>query len=118
MDILELKQQAKHSIPKICMELFPDGRNEGGCWKVGSLDGERGRSMSIFLHGEDAGKWTDFATGEHGDVIDLVQASQRVSFTAGPMSLQSFSQRLRIARHDGISDPHEQVVPADIQPQT
>lgn len=79
MDILELKQQAKHSIPKICMELFPEGRNEGGCWKVGSLDGERGRSMSIFMHGEDAGKWTDFATGDHGDVIDLVQASQRLS---------------------------------------
>ena len=73
MDIVELKSVAAQHVNKICLELLPEGIREGDCWKVGNINGEKGRSLSCYLSGADAGKWTDFATGDHGDVIDLVR---------------------------------------------
>jgi twinkle protein len=73
MDIVELKSVAAQHVNQICLELLPEGIREGDCWKVGSIKGEKGRSLSCYLSGADAGKWTDFATGDHGDVIDLVR---------------------------------------------
>lgn len=109
MDILELKNQARHSVPQICMELLPEGKAEGGCWKVGSVSGEKGRSLSVFLNGDNAGKWTDFATGEHGDVIDLVQLSQRLNLN---------DAMEWVKRHCGVKDVTQTLRPVkrDDQP--
>ena len=52
-------------------ELLPNGRRDGTEWVVGSLDGEEGKSLKVHLTGEHAGRWTDWATSEHGDLIDL-----------------------------------------------
>ena len=73
IDIRELSRQLGDHASGICQELFPDGKIESGCYKVGSISGEKGRSMSVYLHGEQAGKYMDFATGEGGDMLDLIQ---------------------------------------------
>lgn len=58
-----------------CRHYLPGGRREGGYWVVGDLFGSPGRSLYVRLtHSADrrAGKWTDAATGEHGDLLDLL----------------------------------------------
>ena len=43
-------------------------------WVAGDLDGARGRSLFVRLHGPGAqGKWTDAAVGSHGDLLDLIR---------------------------------------------
>lgn len=81
MDIRALSQQLGGHAHQICLEIFPEGRVESGCYKIGGIDGDRGRSLSVYLHGERAGKWIDFATGDSGDMIDLIQQQRGVSVT-------------------------------------
>lgn len=60
-----------------CRAYFPDGHRHGSYWQVGDTSGAAGRSLVIRLHAQDgckAGGWTDYATGEFGDLIDLLHA--------------------------------------------
>jgi twinkle protein len=52
-------------------ELLPNGKRDGNEWVVGSLDGEEGKSLKVHLAGDFAGKWKDWSTDDHGDLIDL-----------------------------------------------
>ena len=79
MDIRELKKELGARALSLCNTLLPDGRVEGQCYKVGNLDGESGRSLSVYLNGEQQGRWEDFATGEYGDMIDLIMHTRRMS---------------------------------------
>ncbi|MEC8543193.1 MAG: hypothetical protein VXY89_06485, partial [SAR324 cluster bacterium] len=79
MQIAELKKHLAPHASTICQELFPDGRIESGHFKIGSLDGEAGRSLSVILNGDRAGMWTDFATSDHGDLLDLIINSKGMS---------------------------------------
>jgi|SaaInlStandDraft_1057018.scaffolds.fasta_scaffold01657_6 twinkle protein len=79
MDVKTLAQSLAPHAAGICNELYPDGRVESGCYKIGSIQGERGRSMSVYLNGDQCGKWMDFSTGEGGDLLDLIMYSQGMS---------------------------------------
>jgi hypothetical protein len=54
--------------------LLPGGHREGHEWRAGSVAGEAGHSLGVHLSGQKAGVWSDFATGESGDALDLVRA--------------------------------------------
>ena len=59
---------------EVCRRYLPQGRKLGRYWICGDLDGARGRSLFVRLSG--AGKpggWTDAATGQHGDLLDLIR---------------------------------------------
>jgi Toprim domain len=60
------------AIERLVLELLPYGRREGPEWRVGSLGGEAGRSCAVHLRVPRAGIWSDFASGESGDALDLV----------------------------------------------
>ena len=60
--------------PTLAAELLPHGRREGHEWRCGSLTGEAGKSLAVHLSGSRAGVWSDFASGEAGDALDLVAA--------------------------------------------
>jgi hypothetical protein len=47
-------------------------------WRCGSVAGEAGASLVVRLAGNGRGRWRDFATGEGGDMLDLVAASQQL----------------------------------------
>lgn len=81
MDIRDLSKKLGDHASGICQELYPDGKIESGCYKIGGIGGEKGRSMSVYLHGEQAGKYMDFATGEGGDMLDLIQYSKGITLT-------------------------------------
>lgn len=76
MDVKTLAQSLAPHAAGLCNELYPDGRVESGCYKIGSIQGEKGRSMSVYLNGDQCGKWMDFSTGEGGDLLDLIMYSQ------------------------------------------
>ena len=57
-----------------------NGRRQGRYWLVGDVANTPGRSLFVRLSGPEsgkgaAGKWTDAATGEHGDLLDLIAMS-------------------------------------------
>jgi hypothetical protein len=71
-----IKQMGLLQLPDLLKEWFPNGRVKGGEFQVGSLEGEKGTSLSINLR---KGCGADFATGQKfGDVIDLYAAKFHV----------------------------------------
>lgn len=64
----------------VCRRYLSNGHREGRYWLVGDVRNTPGRSMFVRLKGGDAGKgaagkWTDAATGEHGDLLDIIRES-------------------------------------------
>ena len=58
----------------VCRQYLPHGRRQGRYWVAGDLDGARGRSLYVRLGPPGTpGKWTDAATGEHGDLLDIIR---------------------------------------------
>jgi hypothetical protein len=60
-----------------------NGHRAGAYWLVGDVDNTPGRSLYVRLEGvgsgpRAAGKWTDAATGQHGDLLDLIAANCRL----------------------------------------
>jgi hypothetical protein len=61
----------------VCRHYLPHGCRRGRYWVTGDIDDTPGRSLYVRLSGPDsgpgaAGKWNDAATGEHGDLLDLI----------------------------------------------
>lgn len=76
VDIASIVAGLNDNIRGLVAELFPAGRFEGPEFTVGSPGGEPGRSMAVHVAPDDRiGVWKDFATGEAGDVLDLVAAA-------------------------------------------
>ena len=62
----------------VCRHYLPHGRKRGRYWVAGDLDGARGRSFYVRLSGPGTpGKFTDAATGQHGDLLDIVRHRSR-----------------------------------------
>ena len=59
----------------VCRRYLPAGRRQGRYWVAGDVHGAKGRSLFVRLAPPGVpGKWTDAATGEHGDLLDLLRA--------------------------------------------
>ncbi len=59
--------------------LLPHGKKSGSEWKAGSVRGEPGTSLSVRISGTKKGVWSDFATDEKGDMLDLFAACRGLS---------------------------------------
>src|SRR5579863_9858596 len=73
----ELARRLARDAEAVCRHYLSNGRRTGRYWIVGDARNTPGRSLFVRLHGPDsgkgaAGKWTDAATGEHGDLLDLI----------------------------------------------
>ena len=77
-DITEIKRMLNDRVESVASHLLPNGRREGGEWRVGSVGGEPGKSLGVHLTGEKVGVWRDFATDEGGDLLDLWVAVKRI----------------------------------------
>lgn len=74
--IADLSADLANRAESFCRRYFPDGRKRGNYWQVGDTSGAKGQSLAIRLHAHDgrkAGSWVDYATGQYGDLIDLLQ---------------------------------------------
>jgi len=74
----DLAQRLGRQAEAVCRHYLSAGRREGGYWLVGDARNVAGRSMFVRLKDTakgPAGKWTDAATGEHGDLLDVIRES-------------------------------------------
>ncbi|HMQ92765.1 MAG TPA: toprim domain-containing protein [Amaricoccus sp.] len=77
---IELSRQLAQNAEAACRHYLSNGRKQGHYWLVGDVQNNPGRSMFVRLSGplsgtRAAGKWTDAATGEHGDLLDVIRES-------------------------------------------
>jgi hypothetical protein len=76
----ELAHRLAREAEVVCRHYLSNGRRVGNYWQVGDVRNTSGRSMFVRLKevdagGRRAGKWTDAATGEHGDLLDVIRES-------------------------------------------
>lgn len=79
MEIKSLIELMNLHIEQICQYLLPNGRKIGNEWRIGSVNGEPGKSMGVHLSGDKTGIWKDFAGEEKGDLLELWKEIRNVS---------------------------------------
>lgn len=73
----DLARRLARDAEAVCRHYLPAGRRSGRYWLVGDVRNTPGQSMFVRVSGPEsgpgaAGHWTDAATGEHGDLLDLI----------------------------------------------
>jgi len=76
----DLARALARNAESVCRHYLSNGKREGRYWLAGDVANSPGRSLFVRLTGPDAGKgaagkWTDAATGAHGDLLDLIRLS-------------------------------------------
>ncbi|MFA9199581.1 MAG: toprim domain-containing protein [Cypionkella sp.] len=109
----DLARRLSREAEAVCRHYLSNGRREGRYWLVGDVENSPGRSLFVRLTGPEsgkgaAGKWTDAATGEHGDLLDLIAANQHLDTLAA--TLDEASDFLRLPRQE--PPPRERQAPA------
>jgi hypothetical protein len=79
-DASELARRLARDAEAVCRHYLSKGRRQGHYWMVGDVRNTPGRSMFVRLSGPDsgpgaAGHWTDAASAEHGDLLDVIRES-------------------------------------------
>jgi hypothetical protein len=82
--ISDLTAALARNAEAVCQHYLPNGRREGRYWMVGDVRNTPGRSMFVRLTGPDtgkdrAGKWADAASGENGDLLDMIRERCRLA---------------------------------------
>ena len=103
-DASDLVQRLGRQAEAVCRRYLGNGRRSGRYWLVGDVRNTPGGSMFVRLVDTPkgpAGKWTDAATGEHGDLLDVIRES---------LGLIDFADVAEEAR-SFLSLPHPEPVP-------
>jgi hypothetical protein len=114
---VELAHRLAREAEAVCRHYLSNGRRVGNYWQVGDVRNTTGRSMFVRLKGIDtggrrAGKWTDAATGEHGDLLDVIRGScGLVDFYDVTEEARRF---LRLPRSERKSDSRSRLPPVPI----
>jgi hypothetical protein len=79
-DASELARRLARDAEAVCRHYLSNGRRQGRYWTVGDVRNTPGRSMYVRLSGPDsgpgaAGHWTDAASAEYGDLLDVIRES-------------------------------------------
>jgi hypothetical protein len=112
-DAADLSRLLAREAEAVCRHYLPHGRRAGRYWLAGDVEGAPGRSLYVRLHGPDsgpgaAGKWSDAATGEHGDLLDLIAANRKLKSLAEALD----EARLFLAAPRPAHDVAHSIVPA------
>src|SRR5438105_11670761 len=76
LDPAAIAEQLRDRIDALARQLLPNGRHgPGRTYRCGSIAGEEGQSLCVWLDGPRRGHWRDYAAGHGGgDALDLVAA--------------------------------------------
>jgi len=99
----------------VCRQYLPAGRRQGRYWTVGNLHNTPGASLYVRLVATPdgrgaAGKWTDSATGEHGDLLDIIAFTRAHHHLRDTLAeARRFLRMPQPAREDDYTDrPHRE----------
>src|SRR5208283_4263879 len=108
---------AEH-VEAVCKHYLSNGRRCGNYWIVGDVNNNVGRSLYVRLKGPLSGKgargrWTDAATSERGDLLDLIRAREGLAsyrdtldearrFLRAPRERNSQRRETQSSEHDTI----------------
>jgi putative DNA primase/helicase len=68
----DIRQALLERLSTLITEIWPAGKRRNTKYLVGDVMGGPGDSLELVLSGSKAGLWTDRATGEGGDIFDLI----------------------------------------------
>ena len=76
----DLARRLASQAEAVCRHYLSNGRRSGRYWLVGDVRNTPGRSMFVRLSGPEsgpgaAGHWTDAASAEYGDLLDVIRES-------------------------------------------
>jgi len=79
-DAGDLARRLAENAEAVCRHYLSAGRRHGNYWLVGDVRNTPGRSLYVRLHGPSegrgaAGRWTDAASAEYGDLLDVIRES-------------------------------------------
>jgi putative DNA primase/helicase len=69
-------------LESVLSTIFPAGKVRRGKFHIGDILGSPGDSLEIVVDGDKAGLWTDRATGDGGDIFDLLARHMSVDVHA------------------------------------
>lgn len=69
----DLADRLARDAEAVCRHYLSAGHQAGNYWIVGDVANNKGRSLYVRLRGDRAGRWTDAASGQYGDLLDLVR---------------------------------------------
>jgi hypothetical protein len=111
-DASELAHRLAREAEAVCRHYLSNGKREGRYWVVGDVRNTPGRSMYVRLRDSAkgrAGKFTDAATGEHGDLLDIIRQS---------LGLRTFSEVAEEARRFlKLPRPEVELVSKPVRPE-
>jgi hypothetical protein len=80
----DLARRLARNAEAVCRHYLSNGRRSGRYWVVGDIMNTPGHSMYVRLFGPEfgkgaAGKWTDAASAEHGDLLNIIARQSGLS---------------------------------------
>ncbi|KKX32880.1 toprim domain-containing protein [Rhizobium sp. LC145] len=72
----ELANRLAQNAEAVCRYYLSSGHRAGNYWIVGDVANSKGGSLYVRLTGPSAGKWVDAATGQFGDLLDLIREAR------------------------------------------
>ena len=108
MNATEIAAALSTRAEDVCRRYLPRGRKQGRYWTVGDTSGAKGRSLFVRLAPPGIpGKWTDAATNEHGDLLDLIRLH-----TGGASLRHAMEEASRSSHCRGPLPPMAAITPA------
>jgi hypothetical protein len=69
----QLADRLARDAEAVCRHYLSAGHRAGSYWIVGDVANSKGKSLYVHLSGPRAGRWTDAATSQYGDLLDLIR---------------------------------------------
>lgn len=69
----QLADRLARDAEAVCRHYLSAGQRAGNYWIVGDVANNKGKSLYVHLAGPRKGRWADAATGQFGDLLDLVR---------------------------------------------
>ena len=110
----EIRAELIARLEAVLITLFPAGKKRRGKFLIGDVLGSPGDSLEVVLEGDKAGLWTDRATGDGGDIFDLIACHLALSIhTDFNRVLDAAADLLGRARSAPVPRSKKQSAPVD-----
>lgn len=96
----EVSQLLANCAEDVARELCSTGKRITNEWCVGDVTNNPGKSLHICLSGPRVGRWTDFATGEGGDLLDLWVKRHKITL---PEAIKEATRYLCLPQEEIVS---------------